>query len=159
MKTGLKYRQRLRKFPARPQQGFSLIELMVVVAIIAIISLIALPQYQRFAAKSKVAAALAELTAGKIGAEALLAAGQTPDDHDPRSIGLPGRSSERCVSFELIFHSTGYVRLYCELRDDPYYGREMFLSLQRDNETGKWSCAGTDGLDPSIRPEGCSDPW
>jgi len=134
---------------------------MVVIAIIAIISLIALPQYQRFAAKSKVAAALAELTAGKIGAEALLAAGQRPDDYpyDPRSIGLPGRSSERCVSFEYVFHSFGAVRLFCELREDPYYGTEMFLSLQRDNETGKWSCAGTDGLDPSIRPEGCSDPW
>jgi len=38
---------------ARSQQGFTLIELMVVVAIIGILTAIALPQYSKFTAKAK----------------------------------------------------------------------------------------------------------
>ena len=55
------------------QKGFTLIELMIVVAIIAILAAIALPAYQDYVAKSQVAGALAEITPGKVQAETLIA--------------------------------------------------------------------------------------
>ncbi|WP_188246550.1 prepilin-type N-terminal cleavage/methylation domain-containing protein, partial [Stenotrophomonas maltophilia] len=55
----------------REQRGFSLIELMIVVAIIAIISAIAMSIYQGFVSKSQLVAGLAEIRPGKTTIEAV----------------------------------------------------------------------------------------
>ena len=49
----------------KAQQGFTLIELMIVVAIIGILAAAAIPNYQDYVAKAKFAGALTEVAAGK----------------------------------------------------------------------------------------------
>ncbi|MDQ1208886.1 type IV pilus assembly protein PilA [Acinetobacter baylyi] len=51
------------------QKGFTLIELMIVVAIIGILAAIAIPQYQQYTAKSQMTRAVAELGAVKTAVE------------------------------------------------------------------------------------------
>ena len=61
----------------RKQQGFTLIELMIVVAIIGILAAIALPAYQNYVARSQVTSALAEIAPGRVAAEELVQRGGT----------------------------------------------------------------------------------
>ena len=70
------------KIVKKAQAGFSLIELMIVVAIIGILAAVAIPAYQDYIAKSKAAAAYADISGGKTGYEMAVVEGKATDDGD-----------------------------------------------------------------------------
>ncbi|WP_021022604.1 pilin [Salinivibrio costicola] len=75
------------------QQGFSLIELLVVIGIIGALTAIAIPQYQKYQDKAKVTAAIATLTNMRSVVEAhIMEKGEFPEkakDVEDEELGIP----------------------------------------------------------------------
>jgi type IV pilus assembly protein PilA len=135
-------------------QGFTLIELMIVVAIIAILAAIALPAYQLYVGRSQVTAGLADMRGGVVTFEERIQNGESGagSPADARAIGLP-LSTVRCSAIIPAgnWTDTSGQTIACTLAGNPSVAGKT-LTLTRDAE-GLWSCSTT--VDAVYRPNGC----
>jgi len=148
----------------KKQQGFTLIELMIVVAIIGILAAIAIPAYQDYTIRAQVSEGLSLSSGAKAAvAEFFQDSGVWPANNTQAGLAAPGSIVGKYVSQVVVTLGAGPTGVITV----DYGGADANiaisatpaqLTLTADGSGGGsivWACAGASGLLPKWLPSAC----
>ena len=121
-----------------PQQGFTLIELMIVIAIIGILTSIATPFYLNYVAKSQWASGFYEISGGRTPVSIGMHNAPTFDPSTVSNIGLTANTANCDITAA---NTAGVVTISCTHKGNSRINGKVTI-LSR-NLAGLWSCSST----------------
>ena len=148
------------------QKGFTLIELMIVIAIIGILAAIAIPQYQNYIARSQVNRVMGELSSVKTAIETCVLDGKEAKDcyigwtqSNLLAAGAGESNNSTAADTKQGGLKITYPTQTTEGKIEGKFGQNaaqkihgQTLTWTRSTE-GSWSCATT--VDAKFAPTGC----
>ena len=134
------------------QKGFTLIELMIVVAIIAILAAIALPAYQDYIARSQVTTGLADIRSGVTAFEERIQRGTPAGAPTEADIGLQKVTARCAIAVSGAASDTSGQKIQCTMKGNPKVNTKTVI-LERD-ANGSWNCTTT--AEAKYKPTGCA---
>lgn len=139
----------------KKQQGFTLIELMIVVAIIGILAAVAIPAYQDYTIRARVTEGLSLASGGKTAvAEYFASRGTFPTDNTDAGMAPEGDISGNSVSAVEV-DNTGMIQV--TFSGAPIDGSTLILQAATTNGQVTWDCTTGTILD-KYRPSSCRAP-
>ncbi|EMT4296850.1 pilin [Neisseria gonorrhoeae] len=159
------------------QKGFTLIELMIVIAIVGILAAVALPAYQDYTARAQVSEAIL-LAEGQKSAvtEYYLNNGKWPEDNDKAGVASPSDIKGKYVQKVEVAKGVVTAEMASTGVNKEIQGKRLSLWAKRENGSVKWFCgqpvkrddkanddvtddatAGNDKIDTKHLPSTCRD--
>ena len=134
------------------QKGFTLIELMIVVAIIGILAAVAVPAYQNYSAKAQSSEAFVLLSGLKHPVADAISQDRLSGCVLPNAAITSGRYVKEIIVGPIVGNACPLVATFNTLNVNSMIAGTT-VTLNFDLSNGNWSCSTT--LPTEIRPQSC----
>lgn len=138
----------------RKNQGFTLIEVIIVVAIVGILAGIALPVYLNYIARGEAGSALATLAPLKTSVDTILAKDPEVDLTQVSNLGSSANTNILGTISSTVDRTTGSGSLVFTFGNSSPQTQGRTLRLVRNGDNGGWACL--TNVEPVHRPFGCN---
>jgi|TARA_R100000501_G_C2626826_1_gene120611 type IV pilus assembly protein PilA len=136
------------------QKGFTLIELMIVVAIIGILAAVAIPAYQDYTVRTKVSEGLSLASGVKSSvSETYISTGSWPSDNTVAGVASSSSITGNNVQ-SVGVSGSGVITVTYTDGSSPLDGQTISLTPSDSGGSVTWTCASTN-LDDRYLPSNC----